>query len=128
MKALWLKITKRLVLKNSQTGDETSLEQRMHQVQEAMSIIRNNSDLKIEEILELFPKTTEHLNEMKEHICSSLDDHSDRLKIMRTQIDKHSNQTMKLRKQKRQARNKRMLIKTNKNCDICFCPALKQSN
>ena len=55
MKALWLKITKRLVLKNSQSGDGTSLEQRMHQVQEAMSIIRNNSDLKIEEILELFP-------------------------------------------------------------------------
>ena len=42
-------------------------------VQEAMAIIRSNSVLKIEEVIELFNNTTEKVNEMKEHLCAVLD-------------------------------------------------------
>ena len=67
-------------------------------VQDAMSIIRDNSFLKIDEVLELFPDTNAQVNQMndyekdkvkamQDHLVACLDDYYDKLKIMRTQIE-----------------------------------------
>ena len=94
-------------------------------VQEAMAIIRSNSVLKIEEVIELFNNTTEKVNEMKEHLCAVLDSYQEKINTMRKQIDTQSHQTCKLRNKRRHRRNKLMSVKPSKSCDICFHKALK---
>ena len=39
-----------------------------------MAIIRQNSVLKINEVLALFPETTTNIEAMKNHICTCLED------------------------------------------------------
>ena len=63
---------------------------------------------------------------MKEHLCACLDDYYEKLYNMRTQIEINAKQTSKLRKQRRQRRNKYITVKPSKTCDICFGMAFKK--
>ena len=64
-KALWIKITKRLVQLNSQKHSEEATNNQQSSdsfnsielMQKAMQVIRKTSFLKIEEVLELFPSS-----------------------------------------------------------------------
>ena len=52
--------------------------------------------LKVEDLLDLFPETAE-VSEMKEHLCNCLDDYEEKIKGLRAQIEKHSQNTELLR-------------------------------
>ena len=84
-------------------------------------IIKSSNELKIEEVLELFPKKKTVLTgQMKEHLCSVLDDYDEKLKIMRTQTEAYSLSIEKLRKKQIRQRNKILAIKPGLDCCICF--------
>ena len=65
-------------------------------VQEALTIIRENNVLKVEDLLDLFPQKAE-VGDMKEHLCNCLDDYEEKIKELRGQIEKHSQNTEILR-------------------------------
>ena len=62
-KGLWMKIIKKMVESNydKKTNNEISYQKRFEMVQEAMSIIRGTSFLKIDEVIELFPNTSDQM-------------------------------------------------------------------
>ena len=63
---------------------------------------------------------------MKEHLCACLDDHKEKLNNMRTQIEQNSKRTCKLRKIRRQARNKLLAVKPSMTCAICYNPVFQK--
>jgi len=71
-KKLWMKIAKHLF--NSE-GSKVK-------VQEALTIIRENNVLKVEDLLDLFPQKAE-VSDMKEHLCNCLDDYEEKIKELR---------------------------------------------
>ena len=117
-KALWIKITKRLVQLNSQKHlDEVSNNQQssdsfnsIELMQKAMQVIRKTSFLKIEEVLELFPSSEgckhSQVVQMKEQLCNCLDDYTKKMNDMREQIQTHTKTTALLRKERKQRRNR----------------------
>ena len=86
-KKLWMKIAKHL-FKYEASGSSTAGQQQV-KVQEALTIIRENNVLKVEDLLDLFPQKAE-VSDMKEHLCNCLDDYEEKIKELRTQIEKHS--------------------------------------
>ena len=58
-------------------------------VQEALTIIRENNVLKVEDLLDLFPQKAE-VSDMKDHLCNCLDDYEQKIVDLRAQIEKHS--------------------------------------
>lgn len=63
---------------------------------------------------------------MKQHLCQCLDDYEKKIKDLRSQIEKHSQNAEKLRNQKRSMRNKHITINPNQTCDICFAPVFEK--
>mmetsp|Transcript_20856 Transcript_20856/g.28113 ORF Transcript_20856/g.28113 Transcript_20856/m.28113 type:complete len:85 (-) Transcript_20856:700-954(-) len=57
---------------------------------------------------------------MKEHLCNCLDDYEEKIKDLRGQIEKHSENTEKLRTQRRNMKNRHITINPAQNCNICF--------
>lgn len=47
---------------------------------------------------------------MKEHLCNCLDDYEEKIKDLRGQIEKHSENTEKLRTQRRNMKNRHITI------------------
>lgn len=88
-------------------------------VQEALTIIRENNVLKVEDLLDLFPQKAE-VSDMKEHLCNCLDDYEEKIKELRSQIEKHSHNTELLRSQRRHQKNRHITINPAQNCNICF--------
>lgn len=58
-------------------------------VQDALTFIRENSRLRVEDLLETFPKTAK-VEEMKEHLCRCLEDYEKKLISLRAKIEKNS--------------------------------------
>lgn len=58
-------------------------------VQDALAFIRENSKLRVEDLLETFPKTAK-VEEMKEHLCRCLEDYERKLITLRARIEKNS--------------------------------------
>ena len=57
---------------------------------------------------------------MKEHLCNCLDDYEEKIKELRSQIEKHSQNTELLRSQRRHQKNRHITINPAQNCNICF--------
>jgi hypothetical protein len=93
-KKLWMKIAKHLFKFNDTST--SGQEKKTIRVQEALKIIREFNVLKVEDLLDLFPENAE-VSEMKEHLCNCLDDYDDKIKGLRSQIEKHSANTEQLR-------------------------------
>ena len=76
-KKLWMKIAKHLF-----RSENANSEGHQIKVQEALSIIRENNVLKVEDLLDLFPQKAE-VSDMKEHLCNCLDDYEEKIKFLR---------------------------------------------
>ena len=63
-----------------------------------MQIIKSTEAPKIEEVLQLFPDSTDQTEDIKEHLCDCLDDFHESLSKMRHKIDQGSHNTSRLRK------------------------------
>ena len=68
-KKLWMKIAKHLFRSEAQNSGNQQMK-----VQEALTIIRENNVLKVEDLLDLFPQKAE-VSDMKDHLCNCLDDY-----------------------------------------------------
>jgi len=88
-------------------------------VQEALNFIRVNSKLKVEDLLEKFPKEAK-VEDMKEHLCRCLEDYEKKIQDLRGKIEKNSHNAEQLRNQKRNQRNKHITINPSQCCDICY--------
>ena len=58
-------------------------------VQEALNFIRVYSRLKVEDLLEKFPKEA-RVEDMKEHLCKCLEDYELKIQSLRNTIEKNS--------------------------------------
>ena len=54
-----------------------------------MRFIREHSKLRVEDLLETFPKQAK-VDEMKEHLCNCLEDYQKKLEELRLNIEKNS--------------------------------------
>ena len=85
---LWMKIAE-FLFKRQQGGNEIS-------VQEALNFIRVNSKLKVEDLLEKFPKEA-RVEDMKEHLCKCLEHYESEIQSLRQTIEKNSHNAEQLR-------------------------------
>lgn len=108
---LWMKIAE-FLFKRQPGGSEIS-------VQEALNFIRVYSRLKVEDLLEKFPKEA-RVEDMKEHLCKCLEDYELKIQSLRNTIEKNSHNAEQLRNQKRNQRNKHITINPSQCCDICY--------
>ena len=74
-----------------------------------MRFIREHSKLRVEDLLETFPKQAK-VDEMKEHLCNCLEDYQKKLEELRLNIEKNSYNADLLRTQKRQMKNKKITV------------------
>lgn len=88
-------------------------------VQKALEFIRTESSLKVEDLLEKFPKEA-RVEDMKEHLCKCLEDYENKITALRNKIEKNSQNAEQLRNQKRNQRNKHITINPSQCCDICY--------
>lgn len=65
-------------------------------VQQALNFIREFSKLKVEDLLEKFPKEAK-VEEMKDHLCKCLEDYEKKIKQLREKIEKNSHNAEQLR-------------------------------
>lgn len=80
---LWMKIAEHL-FKSDKDGATREIS-----VQKALDFIRINSKLKVEDLLEKFPKEAK-VEEMKEHLCRCLEDYEKKIATLRNKIEKNS--------------------------------------
>jgi len=81
---LWMKIATHLF-----KGETQEDKGGVMGVQDALTFIRENSRLRVEDLLETFPKTAK-VEEMKEHLCRCLEDYERKLINLRAKIEKNS--------------------------------------
>ena len=84
-KKLWLMISKRLLeLKSIRDSKQpgTSNKDSDFQIREAMEVIRSTNVIKLEEVLNLFPDTTDNIKDMREQIVACIDDYQAKIKKM----------------------------------------------
>jgi uncharacterized Fe-S cluster-containing MiaB family protein len=74
-----------------------------------LRFIREHSKLRVEDLLETFPKQAK-VDEMKEHLCNCLEDYQKKLEELRLNIEKNSYNADLLRTQKRQMKNKKITV------------------
>lgn len=110
---LWMKIAEYL-FQSDKTGATREIS-----VQKALDFIRVESQLKVEDLLEKFPKEAK-VEEMKEHLCRCLEDYEKKIAALRNKIEKNSHNAEQLRNQKRNQRNKHITINPSQCCDICY--------
>jgi|LakMenEpi03Aug12_release.lakeMendotaPanAssembly.Ray.scaffolds.fasta_scaffold3304038_1 uncharacterized Fe-S cluster-containing MiaB family protein len=65
-------------------------------VQDSLNFIRKYSKLKVEDLLEKFPKEAK-VEEMKEHLCNCLEDYEKKISNLRNKIEKNSHNAEQLR-------------------------------
>ena len=63
--------------------------------------------------------------EMKAHLCTFLDDYDEKLRTMKNETQEYANSTCRLRKNRRNLREKVLAVKSNDFCMICFSPILQ---
>ena len=100
-KKLWLMISKRLLeLKSIRDSKQpgTHNKDSDFQIREAMEVIRSTNVIKLEEVLNLFPDTTDNIKDMREQIVACIDDYQAKIKKMHSQIEKNTYNTNRLRK------------------------------
>ena len=82
---LWMKIAEKL-FKAVSLAHGTS---KYNTMEKALDFIRQNSKLKVEDLLEQFPKEA-RVEEMKDHLCRCLEDYENKIKTLRSTIEKNS--------------------------------------
>ena len=93
----------------------------MNLIQHALFILKSSSELKLEEVLELFPKKMSAITgEMKQHLCSVLDDYDDRLTRMHDVTETYSKVSEVLRAQKYRQRSRAIQVRPSDDCSICY--------
>ena len=109
---LWMKIANHLFSSSREGRNELNM-------QKALEFIRRHSKLKVEDLLEQFPRDA-RVEDMKEHLCRCLEDYEEKIKALRDTIEKNSSNAETLRNQKRNLRNKHITINPTQTCDICY--------
>lgn len=88
---LWMSIARYLF-----SNENKNVGNREMNVQKALEFIRKNSRLKVEDLLETFPKEAK-VEEMKEHLCNCLEDYEKKITALRGKIEKNSHNAEQLR-------------------------------
>jgi len=104
-KKLWMKIAKYLFNYQGKKKNKQSVFSQggkakpKYKINEALDILRD-SKLKIDDLLPLFPPD-EKVQDMKQHLCESLNDYQLKIKNLKTELENHSQSAEQLRKQQR---------------------------
>ena len=99
-KKLWQEIIKKLVALSAEARSADTHESKGQQIEQAMMILRKTSVLQINDVLELFPKSEEKADDLKEYLSTCIDDYNSRMQTARTQIEQNIRRTAKLRKER----------------------------
>jgi hypothetical protein len=84
---------------------------RKFRIDEALEILKD-SKLKIDDLLPLFP-ADEKVQDMKEHLCTCLDDYQHKIDSLKKELVSHSKNAELLRKQQRKQKHKHIVINPN---------------